>query len=364
MKPFHNKKLLVNVGAGGVGKTSISALCGIVAARQKKDTLIVTIDPAKRLANAFGLESLCPTPESVSDHFKAELDISKKTSLYLMMLDMPQAWDDLILRIYGQGEKSERIFENRFYHYLSRELAGSQELIACDALLELHRNSLYDFIVLDTPPSAHAVDFLDAPERILGFLANETVLGFLKKHGKNLSARGGKLVAQAGGLMQSAVEKIVGKGFLSELVDFFILLQELIEPIVDRTKSFADMLRSEDTAFQIICAPDSHSTAEALALREALQSRKYPLLNVLANRVTPLWPLPSDTEQSPILGMGTDSALKIVHDYAACIEVEKSILTKFESKLNKVPLVRVPCVFEDINQIVGLNALLPSLSTV
>ncbi|HLL56256.1 MAG TPA: ArsA family ATPase, partial [Myxococcaceae bacterium] len=154
--------VIVCVGAGGVGKTTISATLALRAAVDGRSALVCTIDPARRLASSLGLSELGNTETRIPDEVLSSVGQQPKAGLYAMMLDMKQTWDALIER-YAPPDKRERIVNNRFYQSLSSRLAGSQEYIAMEKLWELHNHRDYSLIVLDTPPTAHALDFLDAP---------------------------------------------------------------------------------------------------------------------------------------------------------------------------------------------------------
>ena len=274
-----------------------------------------------------------------------------------MMLDLGAAWDDMVLRIYGDGDKAKQIFNNRFYHYLSRELAGSQELIAGEALLELYESGGYEKIVLDTPPSIHAIDFLEAPERIIGFLANETVLGFLNKHGKNLSEKGSKWVASAGGMLQSVVQKIIGKGFFLELVDFFVLLQDLIKPLTERTKRFQELIKSQACEFQIIFSPEPNSIREAEVLQAKLDEKNYRISRLVANRVLPKF-------DGVAVDPGSHSAVRddvrrILEQHEQKFDYEQELLGEFKN--NKTSLICLEALACDIQSEEGMSKLLAGL---
>ncbi len=167
---LEDMRTIVCVGSGGVGKTTTAAALGLYAAELGKKTLVMTIDPAKRLANSLGLDALEHEPRRVDPALLAKAGLAPTANLWATMLDLPAAWDDMIVRFCDDDDVAQRILQNRFYYALSRELPGAQEFIACEALHHLATTNQFDLIVLDTPPTANALDFLEAPERILGFL--------------------------------------------------------------------------------------------------------------------------------------------------------------------------------------------------
>lgn len=345
--------LLISVGSGGVGKTTLSAVCGMSAAQKGSKTLVITIDPAKRLAEALGVKGEVTAPVQVDKGF------------HLMMLDMPRAWDDLIRRQYDDEEKIQAIFDNRFYHYLSRELAGSQELIAGEALLEIHDRNDYDFIVLDTPPSVHAIDFLDAPSRIINFLSNDTVVGVIERYGGKISERGTEWISKGGSILQSIVQKLVGKGFFMELVEFFVLLQDLIKPMVSRAREFESLIKSEETAFQIVTSTQPHAMDEAVLMQKALEARGYRLSRVLVNRVVPAFGHSRFRRESCLIGEKSPdlARMTIVCDHLDMLEEDRLALEKLSRAFGAIAIVPIEALPCDVHSTEGLSTLVEQVSS-
>ena len=176
---LRGKRIAVCVGSGGVGKTTVAAAIALARAAEGGKALVCTIDPARRLANALGLASLGNVESRVPDHAFREAGLRPAGELFAMMLDVKRTWDDLVARHAPDRARRERIYQNRLYQQLSGALGGSQEFMAMEKLYELATERDYDLVVLDTPPTAHALDFLDAPDRILDFLGNETARALL-----------------------------------------------------------------------------------------------------------------------------------------------------------------------------------------
>ena len=176
---LRQKRIAVCVGSGGVGKTTVAAAVGLARAQAGARVLVCTIDPARRLANAMGLGPLGNVEARVPDHAFHEAGLAPRGELHAMMLDVKRTWDDLVTRHAPDPARRDRILKNRLYHQMSAALAGSQEYMAMEKLHELATDRDYDLIVLDTPPTAHALDFLEAPDRMLDFLGNETARALL-----------------------------------------------------------------------------------------------------------------------------------------------------------------------------------------
>ena len=167
-KELSQKKVIITLGTGGVGKTTLSASVGMKCALLGKKVLVSTIDPAKRLVTALSLDSLSGEPQ------KVELDL-KNGEFYAMMLDMKSAWDNLIIRNVSSAQKRQKILSNKFYHHLSTRLAGSLEYMALSKLFDLYKSGDYDVVIIDTPPLANAMDFLDAPKKIHDFVDHQAM---------------------------------------------------------------------------------------------------------------------------------------------------------------------------------------------
>ena len=178
---IQDAEVVVCVGSGGVGKTTTSATLALGAALQGRRTLVITIDPAKRLADALGLTMLSSHAASIHEEILGSGAHRLRAPLYGMMLDLQAAWDDLVRRVSDDDEETDQILQNRFYRQLSRDLVGAQEFIACETLYAQREAMKPDLIILDTPPTRNALDFLDAPNRIFDFLENDAFQYFLKQ---------------------------------------------------------------------------------------------------------------------------------------------------------------------------------------
>jgi anion-transporting ArsA/GET3 family ATPase len=170
-----DKRIAVCVGAGGVGKTTLAAAIGLSAARRGRRAVVVTIDPARRLADALGVGTLDNQPRAIPRDVLAGLSVPEEGALFAMMLDMKRTFDELVARFAADDEARERILQNSIYQHVSDALAGSAEYSAMEKVFEISERQEFDLIVLDTPPSQHALDFLEAPERLLEFLDSRLV---------------------------------------------------------------------------------------------------------------------------------------------------------------------------------------------
>jgi len=217
-------RIVVCVGTGGVGKTTVAASIALEAARRGARALVLTIDPAKRLADALGVDELGNQPSELPENMREALDIHGDGRLFAMMLDMKQTFDDLVERFAADGETRERILANPIYQHVSDALAGSGEYAAMEKLFEMSESNEFDLIVLDTPPSQHALDFLEAPQRLLDFLDSRLVK--LLVHPAFSAGRFGLRMLHGGTRrLFQLLERVSGIAFLEDISQFLLAFE-------------------------------------------------------------------------------------------------------------------------------------------
>ncbi len=277
--------VLVCVGPGGVGKTTVAATLALRAAVEGKGALVCTIDPAKRLANSLGLEALGNAETRIADAVAERAGLKFKAPMHAMMLDMKRAWDELIERR-APPDKRDLILKNRFYQSLSSALAGSQEYIAIEKLCELRNNRSYPLVVLDTPPTAHALDFLDAPNRILDFLDNDAAKWLLTPA---LAAGkvGLKLFNLGSSYITKTIARFTGVETLQELAGFMLNVSSMYEGFRERAHQTQAMLRAETTSFVLVTGPMPERLDETVHFHTLLQQSHMKVAAVVVNRVHP-----------------------------------------------------------------------------
>ncbi|MFB6373717.1 MAG: ArsA family ATPase, partial [Bradymonadaceae bacterium] len=211
-------RLVVCAGPGGVGKTTTAAALGLRAVTMDRKVIVITIDPAKRLANSLGLEALTNDPHQIA--LESVSDLETDGELWAMMLDQKQTFDELVARHAPDESALERSRENRIYQLMSKALHGMQEYAALDKLHDLYTGGYFDLIILDTPPATSALDFFEAPERISQFFDRRIVKWFMPEEQKS-SGFFGKLFNPAGSVVLKLLSKLVGQEFVDELIEFF-----------------------------------------------------------------------------------------------------------------------------------------------
>src|SRR5882672_603478 len=238
------KRVCICLGAGGVGKTTTSAALALGLAARGQKVAVVTIDPAARLAAALGLEQLSGEPRRIEPALLADQGVECKGELWAMMLDSKGTFDGIVSRLAPDDRARQEILENPIYRELSSAVAGSQELSAVAKLYELRHERDFDMIVLDTPPSRDAVDFLETPTRLLGFLEGRALKVFMAPSG--LAAR---LFGRSTGIVFAIFARVTGVDMLSDLSTFFRSLAGILDGFGERTRGVAKLLRDPETTF-------------------------------------------------------------------------------------------------------------------
>lgn len=268
-------RVVVCCGSGGVGKTTTSAALSVALARRGLRVAVLTIDPAKRLADSLGVGPLGNTPQRVP------VDAPEAGRLDAMMLDMKATWDGVVERFAPSPEEAARILKNRYYRFASTRLAGSHEYMAMERLYELYESGDYDVVLLDTPPSRHAVEFLRAPGRIAG-LFDDSVMTWLSMP-KN--RRGFRALEKGSELIASVLKRLIGRGTIEEIAEFFDAMQGLWDALSERGHKVEELLASDACSFLLVTTPAPAASAEARDFRVLLADSGMPLKGLLINRV-------------------------------------------------------------------------------
>jgi anion-transporting ArsA/GET3 family ATPase len=344
------KEIVVVCGAGGVGKTSISAALALEAARDRK-VMVVTIDPAKRLAVALGLESGLGHAES-----EVKLDDGAGGSLRAAMLDMKTAWDELVDHHAQSAEVAARIKSNRIYRGVSEQFVGSQGYMAMERLADLHDQGAYDLIVVDTPPTRSALDFLDAPNRMTDFIGGSLLRWMAKPY-----AAAGKFGARAFNFTASPflriADRVLGSQVLEDLSALVLDFQSMYEGFKSRAEQVLRLLASDATAFVVVTTLEGPPLAEAGFFIDRLLDEQLPLAGIVANKVVP----PAFADAGP----GDAAALdKPLRDYArTAITTLAPLARRDEHRLEdlrhhaRVEVAHVPLFTHDIHDLEGLAEL-------
>jgi anion-transporting ArsA/GET3 family ATPase len=374
------KSIAIFCGPGGVGKTSVAAAsAAVAAARLGGKVLVVTVDPARRLADALGLSALGNLERPVpAERLKAAGLEVRDGLLWAAMLDTKQSWDDLVLRHARDEETAYRILENRLYHNITARFVQSHDYIAMERLHEIHAEGGYDLIVVDTPPTRNALDFLEAPERMADFFGSR-LLRWLTMPYRVGGKRGARMVNLASKPFYQVADRLLGGQFLEDIGEFFLNFQTMYDGFVKRARSVEALLHDRRTTFVVV------STLEAAPLREAeffiseLSARKLHLGAVVLNKTLPDYLLgeAGDAAARALVtdpGPAAEAAAGAVPDLDPAT-TRRVLTTIGESFLNfevaakreaelrgelgrlEAPVLRVPAFEEDIHDLRGLARL-------
>ena len=354
-KLLEGKRVCVCAGSGGVGKTTTSAAIALGMAAQGARVAVVTIDPAKRLANALGLEELENEPRRVEPERLAPHGIEVKGELWAMMLDPKRTFDELIDRIAPDPERAEEIKANRVYRELSTAVSGSQEFTAVAKLYELDRDGHFDLLVLDTPPSRNALDFLDAPGRLTSFLEGRALKTFIRPTGLGM-----RVLGRGAAPLLAALRRVTGVDLLSDLSAFFGLLGDMTEDFSVRARQVEQMLKSDQTAFLLVTSAQSAAIDEAIWFWRTLEQSGLPFAGVIVNRVH--HDVLGDAEPGDVLAaldgrLPADLAARVAEnfaDYHRLARRDQLGVARLGVELSDRPLVMVPHLDDDVHDVEGL----------
>jgi anion-transporting ArsA/GET3 family ATPase len=349
------KRVCVCGGSGGVGKTTTSAAIALGMAARGAKVAVVTIDPAKRLANALGLEELENEPRRVEPERLTGAGVEVSGELWAMMLDPKRTFDELIEHLAPDPRRAQEILRNRVYRELSTAVAGSQEFTAVAKLYELDRAGDFDLLVLDTPPSRNALDFLDAPGRLTSFLEGRALKAFLRPTGIGM-----RLVGRGTSALMSGLRRITGVDVLADLSTFFQLLGGMTDDFRERASGVEQMLRAPTTAFLIVTSAQRESIDETIWFRRTLEAGGLPFAGVVVNRVH--HDILGGSQASEVAGvladeLGSELAGLVAanfHDYHVLARRDEQNVARLSAELDGQRTLLVPHLDDDVHDIEGL----------
>jgi anion-transporting ArsA/GET3 family ATPase len=369
------RRIAVCVGSGGVGKTSVAAALALARALEGGRALVCTIDPARRLANALGLTALGNVEARIPAARLAEAGLHPGGQLFAMMLDVKRTWDDLVTRHAPDPASRDRILGNRLYQQMSAALAGSQEYMAMEKLHQLAADRDYDLVVLDTPPTAQALDFLDAPARILDFLGSDAARTFLAP-AVGAGRFGLRLAQRSSGYAVRALARFTGQRALSDLGQFLQSFQSMYDGFKERAAAVRALLSGPETGFVLVTSPSPRSIDETLAFHQRLAAESMPVAGLVVNRLTlDLWgsasPLPGPEELAgplaaagfPATGPEGPLAARLaaaLAEHQALAAGERRALARLLDRVSG-PCSMVPRLETDVHDLAGLARLAAKL---
>jgi anion-transporting ArsA/GET3 family ATPase len=363
-------RVVVCCGAGGVGKTTTAAALALRAAERGRRVVVLTIDPARRLAQSMGLTELDNTPRPVPG-----VDGAEGGHLDAMMLDMKRTFDEVI-EAHASPEKARQIFENPFYQAMSSSFAGTQEYMAMEKLGQLRAQAesdptgSWDLIIVDTPPSRSALDFLDAPQRLGSFLDGR-LIRLLSAPAKVGGRAYMKVVSVAVGGATGVLTKLLGGQILRDVQSFVAALDTVFGGFRERADLTYQLLQADGTAFLVVAAPEPDALREASYFVERLAAERMPLAGLVLNRVTVARAENLSASRSMAAAEELDDAgghaltaglLRVHSDRMRRRERERALTTRFTSAHPRVQIVEIPARPEDVHDLDGLRDISISLS--
>ncbi|MDT4927869.1 MAG: hypothetical protein QOF92_736 [Pseudonocardiales bacterium] len=371
-------RVVVTCGSGGVGKTTTAAAMALMGAEAGRRTVVLTIDPARRLAQSMGLTELDNTPREVKGVADGQL--------FAMMLDMKRTFDEVVLE-HSTPERAEQIFQNPFYQSLSSSFAGTQEYMAMEKLGQLVAANEWDLIIVDTPPSRSALDFLDAPNRLGRFLDGRMVR-LLTAPAKAGGKAYMKVVTVSVGMVARVFTKVIGGDLLNDLSTFVTALESMFGGFRERAQHTYELLKNPGTAFVVVAAPEPDALREASYFVERLSAEHMPLAGVIVNRTRQAEPVagaaPLTAARAELAADGLDeklasaktaatktvptksaveaaalatAALRVHAEIAAAAEHDARMTKRFSSAHPQVPLVPLLALPADVHDLDGLRTI-------
>ena len=345
-------RIVVCCGSGGVGKTTTAASMALRAAESGRRVVVLTIDPARRLAQALGVGELDNSPQPVA------LGPGATGELHAMMLNMRRTFDEMVLQYSSDAERAEAILENQFYQTVATSLAGTQEYMAMEKLGQLLGEDKWDLIVVDTPPSRNALDFLDAPKR-LGSFMDSRLWRLLLAPGRGI----GKLVTGAVGLAMKAMSTILGSQMLSDAAGFVQALDATFDGFRKKADKTYELLKRRGTQFVVVSAAEPDALREASFFVDRLSQESMPLAGLILNRTHPtLCNLSPEKAREAAESLDPNdqlaaAVLRVHADRSLTAKREVRLLSRFTGANPNVAIVGVPSLPFDVSDLEALRAI-------
>jgi anion-transporting ArsA/GET3 family ATPase len=335
------RQIIICAGPGGVGKTTMAAAIAVHGARLGRRACVVTIDPAKRLADALGLEELS------NEAHRVEGDWGPGGELWALMLDTKTTFDDVVARNAGSAQQAQAILDNRLYRNISSALGGTQEYMAMEKLYELHHAGRFDVVVVDTPPTRRALDFLDAPGRLMRFLNNRIFRLLMMPTRASL-----RVLGVATQMLLRTISKVVGGAMVADAVAFFTAFEGMEQGFRDRAAKVEELLVDAGTAFVVVASPRRDAVEEALYFTDRLRESSGRVEALVVNRMFPCFgPAPASLDGVSGAVTALAANLSELDQVASREELHVTALT---DRLPGAPVIRVPFLADDVHDLAGL----------
>ncbi|MBL9020970.1 MAG: ArsA family ATPase [Myxococcales bacterium] len=357
------RRVVLCVGSGGVGKTTTTAALGLAAARRGKRVLCLTIDPARRLAQSLGLEWSANEAREVEPEMLAAVGVPPRGSLTVMRVDTKLTFDSLVKELAPDAERRDRILNNVLYRYISTSLAGTQEYMAMEKLHSLRDDPRWDLVLLDTPPTAHALDFLDAPERLVGAIDSPAIRWFVQAF-QSSGKLSFNLLAKSTATLLKGLGKLTGGGFLEQVAAFIAEMNALFGGWKKRADAVAAALRGPDVAYVLVTTPDPLAIREVRYFAERLLGERMRVDAFVVNRKNPSFPNEPTHAAEVLEALGLVTSADMVQkcaeaqkDAARLAKLDRLHLLSLDGIVEETgaPLVSVPTFASDVYDLEALR---------
>ena len=341
---LEQQTVIVCVGAGGVGKTTTAAALALEAARRGRRVCVVTIDPARRLSDAMGFD-----PDRAIGNEPQQIDVAATGELWAVMLDTSTTFDALIRTYAPSEEQAQNILTNDFFRNIADSMSGAHEYMAMEKLYELHNDERFDLVVVDTPPTSNAIDFLEAPDRITRFLDHRLYKVLVTPTGG--LARVVNFAAQ--GFLRT-VARIVSASVVDDAIEFFATFDGMEEGFRGRAVAVHDLLIADDTAFVLVTVPRNDTVDDAAAFIETLATADIAVDAIVVNRVHPSF----GSERLDGLADGPLAPfITVLHDSQTVAVGQDTVLATLTNELPAGAVVKIPFLDTDVHDLEGLASL-------
>jgi anion-transporting ArsA/GET3 family ATPase len=341
---LERKEVCICAGSGGVGKTTTSAAIALGMAARGRKVAVLTIDPARRLANSLGLAELGNEERRVPVE-------GLSGELWAMMLDPKRTFDEIVDWHAPDERTRDAVLSNPIYQELSNAVAGSQEYMAMEKLHELHQEGRYDLLVLDTPPTRNALDFIDAPRRLTEFVDSRTLQLFAAPAGIGL-----KLLGRGAGVAFSVMKRATGIDLLADLGEFFRSFGGMTEGFRERAALVNELLADSRTAFVLVTSPRRHALEDAVWFHHRLMEAGLPFAGVVANRVHQSGGDADPAALAKLLGDElAERVMRSYEDERRLAERDRAGIAELRRRIGRKPIVEVPHLHDDVHDVVGLR---------
>lgn len=368
-KIIENKSVIITCGAGGVGKTTLAASIGCYAASKGRKVAVLTVDPARRLASSLGLESFKENSEPVK--IKGENGVSEMDA---MMLDNSSTFDRLVRKYAPDEKKAETILANKFYRHFSGSVGGTHEYTAMERLYELHQQGKWDLLIMDTPPTVHALDFLDAPQRMID-LFDESIFKWIIKPYLAAGKVGVQVLSFGSAYIFKTMTRFVGGEMIQDLSEFLFLFQDLFEGFKQRATKVQQLLHNDKTGFLIVTTAQNNSLKEASLFHKELVRMSLPFSGFVINRFFSLMEKSDNMDNViQLLMQNTDRKetecrqfaerlFNAQQKYLEAAEQQRVTLKSFKNRFNNQPeIYSVPLFDRDVADVDTLLKVADSLT--